>query len=78
MGKEKIIPLFAILLLIVASTSAAYVYTSQVEKVTITLNSQEYTIDQLFLLSELKTIQTIEGQKIGISIESLINNIGIE
>jgi len=77
MGKEKIIPIFAIILLVVAGTSAAYVYTSQVDKETITLNNREYTIDQLFLLSEQKTIQTVEGEKTGNSVESIINKIGI-
>ena len=77
MGKEKIIPILALIILIVAGTSSAYVYISQVDKETITINNEEYTIDQLNFIGETKIIQTVEGEKTGISLEDLIEKIGI-
>jgi hypothetical protein len=78
MGKEKIIPILAFVILIIAGTSQAYVFITQNEKETLTINNEEYTIDQLFIIGETKTIQTIEGEKSGVSFEDLMNKIGIE
>ena len=78
MGKEKIIPILAFVILIIAGTSQAYVFIKQNEKETITINYEEYTVDQLFIIGETKTIQTIEGEKSGVSFEDLMNKIGKE
>ncbi|MCK5636944.1 MAG: hypothetical protein KAH91_05920, partial [Thermoplasmatales archaeon] len=48
-----------------------------IDKETIAINGEEYTIDQLFYIAEEKTIQTIEGEKTGVSLEDLISKIGI-
>ncbi len=77
MGKEKIIPILALVVLIIGGTSSAYVYTTQIDKETIAIKGVEYTIDQLFYIAEEKTIQTIEGEKTGVSLEDLISKIGI-
>ena len=77
MGKEKIIPILALIILIVAGTSSAYVYISQVDKETIALNGEEYTIDQLNFIGETKTVQTVEGEITGISLEDLVLKVGI-
>jgi hypothetical protein len=77
MGKEKIIPIFAIIILVIAGTSSAYVFLTQVDKETITINQIEYTIDQLFFIGDTKTIQTVEGEKTGISMENLVIKIGV-
>ena len=77
MGKEKIIPALALVVLIIGGTSSAYVYATQIDKETIAINGEEYTIDQLFYIAEEKTIQTIEGEKTGASLEDLILKIGI-
>ena len=77
MGKEKIIPIIALIILIVAGTSSAYVYISKVDKETITINNEDYTIDQLNFIGETKIIQTIEGEKTGVSLEDLIEKVGI-
>ena len=78
MGKEKIIPIFAILLLLVGTASAVYVEVNKISTYTIKINGQEYSIEELFNLGEIITINTDEGEKTGISIESLIikSNIG--
>ena len=77
MGKEKIIPILALIILIVAGSSSAYVYISQVDKETIEINGEEYTIDQLFFIGEKKTVITVEGEITGVSLEDLISKVGI-
>lgn len=77
MGKEYIIPLLALIIIIMGGISTAYVYATQIDKETITLNEQEYTIDQIFYIGKTKTIQTIDGDKTGISLEDLILKSGV-
>jgi len=77
MGKEKIIPILAIIVLIISGTATAYVYSTQIDKDTISINDEEYTIDQLFYLAETKTIETVDGEKTGASLEELIPKMGI-
>ena len=77
MGKEKIIPILALVVLIIGGTSSAYVYSTQIDKETVAIKGVEYTIDQLFYIAEEKSIQTIEGEKTGASLEDLISKIGI-
>ena len=77
MGKEKVIPLLAIIVLIVSGTSTAYVYVTKIDKDTISLNGNEYTIEELSFLAEQKTIDTFEGEKTGISLEDLFQKVGI-
>ena len=77
MGKEKIIPILALIILIISGTASAYVYVTQVDKDTITIYGNAYTIEQLFYMGESKTIQTVEGEKTGVSLEDLISKVGI-
>jgi len=77
MGKEKIIPILALIVILICGTSTAYVYVTQIDKETITINGEEYTIEQIFNLGVEKTIQTIEGEKKGISLEDLIPKVGV-
>ena len=77
MGKEKIIPILALIVIIIGGTSTAYVFMTQIDKHTITINREEYTIDQLLSLGKKKTIETIEGKKTGADLEELILNVGI-
>jgi hypothetical protein len=77
MGKEKIIPLLAIIVLIISGTSTAYVYVTKIDKDTISLNGNEYTIEELSFLAEQKTIDTVDGEKTGISLEELFQKVGI-
>jgi len=76
-GKEKLIPIFAIIILLIGTSSALYVNATRINKDTITIDGQEYSIDQLFSLVYPKTIETDEGEKIGISLEDLMTKIGI-
>jgi len=77
MGKEKFIPILALIIIIIGGTSSAYVYATQIDKDTITINGDEYTIDQIFYLSGKKTIQTIEGEKTGVALDNLILKTGV-
>jgi len=77
MGKEKFIPVIAMILLLIGIFSAIYVHANQINKDTITINNEEYTIDQIFSLAKTKTIQTDEGEKTGVSLEELMNKVGI-
>lgn len=76
-GKEKLIPIFAIIVLLIGSFSALYVHATQINKDTITINGEEYSIEQLFSMVDLKTITTDEGEKIGISLEDLMIKVGV-
>ena len=77
MGKEKIIPILALIVIVIGGTSTAYVYVTQIDKDTITINGEEYTIDQIFYMGEIKTIQTIEGEKTGVALDDLIIKAGV-
>ena len=77
MGKEKFIPILALIVLIIGGISTAYVYATQINKDTIRINGQEYTIDQIFYLGETKTIDTMEGEKTGVALEDIITKIGV-
>jgi hypothetical protein len=77
MGKEKIIPILALIVILISGTSTAYIYMTQIEKETIAINGEEYTIEQLFYIGKIITIQTTEGEKTGVSLEDLILKIGI-
>ena len=77
MGKQKIIPVLAMVLLIIGIISALYVNATQINKNTITINSQEYTYNDLFLLGGEKTIETVDGEVTGASLENIIKSIGI-
>ena len=77
MGKEKIIPILALIVIVIGGTSTAYVYVTQIDKDTITINGEEYTIDQIFYMGETKTIQTIEREKTGVALDDLIIKAGV-
>jgi len=78
MGKQKIIPILAMAILLVGIISTLYVYAVQINKDTITVNGQEYTYDALLLLGGEKTIETVDGEVAGVSLENLVKSIGID
>jgi len=75
MGKKNFIPILALCVLLLGAGSTAYVYTTQVDASFITVNNQEYTIDQLFILAESRTFEDIEFT--GIAFDDLIIKTGI-
>jgi len=76
-GKDKLIPIFAMIVLVIGISSAIYVHASQTNKETITINGEEYTIDEIFILAKTKSIDTDEGEKTGVSLEDLMIKAGI-
>ncbi len=77
LGKEKTIPIFAMIILIVGTTSAIYVHSTMIRKDTITIEGLEYTIDNLFEMAISKTIETDEGEKTGVALDDIIIKIGV-
>lgn len=77
MGKEKLIPVFAMIVLLIGTFSAIYVHATQVNKDTITINGMEYTINQLFSMGNPRTIETDEGKKSGVALDDIMIKIGV-
>lgn len=77
LGKEKIIPIFALIILIIGSISAVYVHSTMINKDTITIEGFEYTVDQLFDMTEQRTIKTDKGEKTGMALDDIIIKIGV-
>ena len=77
MGKEKAIPIIAMVVLFIGIFSTIYVDANQVEKDTIEIYGQNFSLDQLFSDGVERTIETDEGEKTGISLEDIILNVGI-
>jgi len=76
-GKEKTIPILAITVLLLGVFSALYVNATQVNKDTIAINGNEYTIDQLFSMCNKRIIETDEGEKTGIALDELMLKAGV-
>lgn len=77
MGKEKIIPIFALIVILVGIFSTIYVNGTNIDKDTIKINGQDYTIDQLFSMGKIRVIETDEGEKTGIALDDLIPKMGV-
>lgn len=77
MGKQKVIPVLAMALLLIGVVSALYVNATQVNKETITIDGQEYSYDDFLLLGGKKTITTVDGEVTGASLENIMKNIGV-
>jgi len=73
MGKEKIIPIFALIVLLIGSLSSVYVYATQINSEYIKVNGQDYTIDQLFFIGKKRTFDTYSG----IALDDLIVKTGV-
>ena len=75
MGKEKLIPLAAIMVILIGASSSAYVYATQTTTDNITINGQQYTIDQIFYIAELRTFDSLNFS--GVALDDLIIKTGI-
>jgi hypothetical protein len=76
-GKEKVIPIIAMVVLFIGIFSTIYVDANQVEKDTIEINGRNFTLDQLFSDGVERTIETDEGDKTGIALDDIIINVGV-
>jgi len=80
MGKERLIPLVAMVLLLVGSFSSLYVYTVEgnISKAdAISINGHSYTMDQIFSLTKQRTIVTDDGNFSGAALDDLIEKTGV-
>jgi hypothetical protein len=75
MGKDRLLPIFALLILITACASSLFVYATQTTSDTVLINGQHYTIDQLFLLAAPRTLN--DSQYSGIALDDLMLKTGI-
>ena len=73
MGKEKFLPIIALVILLIGATSSAYVYTSTVDSEFININDQDYTIDQLSFIGEERTFEEFSG----IALDDLVTKVGV-
>ena len=75
MGKERIIPVIALCILLLSVGATAYVYTTQADASFISINNQDYTIDQLFSIADARSFDDIDFS--GIALDDLIKKVGI-
>ena len=75
MGKKKFIPAIALIILLLGSVSSIYVYATQANESTISINGQQYTIDQLFFIAEPQSFDSLNFS--GIALDDLVLKTGI-
>jgi len=75
MGKEKLIPLAAMIVILIGAGASAYIYTTQTTTDNITINGQQYTIDQIFNIAESRTFDSLNFS--GIALDDLIIKTGV-
>jgi S-formylglutathione hydrolase FrmB len=74
MGKDRLLPILALLILITASTASLYVHAIQTTTETLTVNGQDYTMDQLFSLTKPRSIN--ESEFTGVALDDLLLKTG--
>jgi hypothetical protein len=75
MGKDRLLPILALLILLIASTSSLYVYASQTTSETLLVNGQHYTMDQLFFLTRPRIFNDTDS--VGIALDDLMLKTGV-
>lgn len=72
---KKLILAIALIILIIGSISNIYVYATQLDKTVISINEKEYTIDQIFFITEPKALDSLNFS--GVALDDLINKSGV-
>jgi hypothetical protein len=75
MGKVRLLPVCALLVLAVGVVSSLYVYATQVETTTISINGHAYTITQLFSLAEERSFSALNYS--GVALDDIIVQAGV-
>jgi len=73
MGKEKFIPIVALVILLIGAGSSAYVYATTIDSEYIDINGQEYTIDQLLFIGTERSFEEVSG----VALDDLMIKIGV-
>jgi hypothetical protein len=76
MGKDRFIPVIALIILVVASISSVYVYTTQASTDSILINGQHYTVDQLFSSTKPRAFADLNYS--GIALDDLVIRTGVK
>ena len=74
-GKEKFITLAAMIIILIGAGSSAYIYTTQTDTENITINGQQYTIEQILLIAEPRTFDSLNFS--GIALDDLVIKTGV-
>ena len=77
MGKEKLLPIAALIIILIGAGSSAYVYASTIGSEYININGQDYTIDQLFFIGDQKNLKSNDEVFSGVALNDLIIKIGV-
>lgn len=78
MKHQKYLPITAAIILIVAIAATLYVNSAKVDSTEITINGNQYTIDQLFEMGEERKIETEAGETgSGAALDQIMQKIGI-
>ena len=76
MGKDKLIPFLAMVVLLIGVFSTLYVNAQENENAdnlkAIKINNSIYNIDELYELIDTETIQTDDGEKTGIPLDEVL------
>jgi hypothetical protein len=75
MGKDRFLPIIALLILLIACASSLYVYATQTTTDTLSINGEHYTIDQLFALVKPRVLN--DSQSTGIALDDLMRKAGV-
>ena len=75
MGKDRFLPIAALIVLAVASIASIYVYTTQASSGTILINGQHYSTDQLFSSTKPRAFPDLNYS--GIALDDLVIKTGI-
>ena len=75
MGKDQVLPLLALLMLLTASSTSLYVYATETTIYTILVNNQEYSIDQLFSFTVSRSFHELNYS--GIALDDLMVKTGV-
>lgn len=73
MGKEKFIPIVALVILLIGASSSVYVYATTIDSEYIDINGQEYTIDQLLFIGAERSFEEFSG----VALDDLMIKIGV-
>jgi hypothetical protein len=76
MGKDRFLPVIALIILVIASISSVYVYTTQANTETILINGQHYTSDQLFSFTKPRAFADLNYS--GIALDDLVTKTGVK
>jgi len=80
MGKEKIIPVLALIILIIGASSTFYVYATEENTVvnadTIVINNVPCNIEQIFTMAEPRVFDSLNYS--GVALDDLVVKLGVE